>query len=249
MARRIAKPTRRRTGFFADSKAEELAFWQDKLALTQAGSKEQLAVENNIYQLERQLAVQNERDILASLDADEKVTDATYARSKAAIQEEAELGKISASEEVARLKDLLDTEWALEQDYYEKKLAAAVNDVRTREPGNHWNGSHGSGDVRAGKEQRECRHHGVCHYRHYSDFRNDIGNDLQCRGCTDVSGSGSAGCDPRQFGVDVYGNNGSITQMSKLWPSACSKDLLPINEDPMLPRKFTVVDSESDGVR
>ena len=39
--------------FFADSKAEELAFWQDKLALTQAGSKEQLAVENNIYQLEK----------------------------------------------------------------------------------------------------------------------------------------------------------------------------------------------------
>jgi hypothetical protein len=119
--------------FFADSKAEELAFWQDKLALTQAGSKEQLAVENNIYQLEKQLAVQNERDMLASLDANEKVTDAAYARRKAAIQEEAELGKISASEEVARLKDLLDTEWALEQDYYEKKLAAAVNDVRTRE--------------------------------------------------------------------------------------------------------------------
>ena len=119
--------------FFADSKAEELAFWQDKLALTQAGSKEQLAVENNIYQLEKQLAVQNERDMLASLDANEKVTDAAYARRKAAIQEEAELGKISGGEEVARLKDLLDTEWALEQDYYEKKLAAAVNDVRTRE--------------------------------------------------------------------------------------------------------------------
>jgi hypothetical protein len=118
--------------FFADSKAEELAFWQDKLALTQAGSKEQLAVENNIYQLEKQLAVQNERDMLTSLDADEKVTDAAYARRKAAIQEEAEVGKISASEEVARLKDLLDTEWALEQDYYEKKLAAAVTDVRTR---------------------------------------------------------------------------------------------------------------------
>ncbi len=119
--------------FFANSKAEELAFWQAKLALTQAGSKEQLAVENNIYQLEKQLAVQNERDMLTSLAADEKVTDAAYARRKAAIQEEAQLGKTSASEEVARLKDLLDTEWALEQDYYEKKLAAAVNDVRTRE--------------------------------------------------------------------------------------------------------------------
>jgi hypothetical protein len=53
--------------------------------------------------------------------------------------------------------------------------------------------------------------------RYHSDFRNDIGNNLQCGGCTDVSGSGSAGCDSREFGVDVYGNHGSITQMSKLW--------------------------------
>ncbi len=119
--------------FFADSKAEELTFWQDKLALTQAGSKEQLAVENNIYQLEKQRAVQNERDTLASITADEKVSDAVYARKKAAIQEEAELGEISDSGEIAQLKDLLDTEWALEQDYYEKKLQAATNDVRTRE--------------------------------------------------------------------------------------------------------------------
>ncbi|HEV2097754.1 MAG TPA: hypothetical protein VGR45_02375 [Stellaceae bacterium] len=119
--------------FFNDSKAEELAFWQDKLALTSAGSKEQLAVENNIYQLEKQLAVQNERDSLASLDADEKITTAAYARKKAAIQDAAELGRVSASQEIAQLKELLDTEWALEQDYYEKKLAAATGDARTQE--------------------------------------------------------------------------------------------------------------------
>jgi hypothetical protein len=119
--------------YFADSKAEELAFWQDKLALTEAGSKEQLAVQNDIYQLQKQLAVQNERDTLASLDADEKVTTAAYARKKAAIQEQTELGKTSAGEEVAQLKDLLDSEWALEQDYYEKKLAAATDDARTQE--------------------------------------------------------------------------------------------------------------------
>jgi hypothetical protein len=119
--------------FFADSKAEQLAFWQDKLALTASGSKEQLAVENNIYQLEKQLAVQNERDTLSSLEAEQKVTDAAYTRKRTAIQEQAALGKVSASEEIAQLKDLLDTKWALEQDYYEKKLAAATDDVRTRE--------------------------------------------------------------------------------------------------------------------
>jgi hypothetical protein len=119
--------------FYADSKGEELAFWQDKLALTDAGSKEQLAVESNIYQLEKQLAVQNERDTLASLSADEKVTDAAYARKKAAIEEEAQLGKVSASDEIAQLKDLLDSEWALEEDYYEKKLSAAENDAQSQQ--------------------------------------------------------------------------------------------------------------------
>ncbi len=119
--------------FFSNSKAEELAFWQDKLALTETGSKEQLAVENNVYQLQKQLAVQNERDTLASIAADEKVADAAYARKKAAIEEEAELGKISTSAEVAQLQDALDTEWALDQDYYEKKLAAAQNDTQAQQ--------------------------------------------------------------------------------------------------------------------
>jgi hypothetical protein len=119
--------------FFADSKAQELAFWQDKLALTEAGSKEQMAVENSIYQLEKQLAVQNERDALAALSANEKVADAGYARQKAAIEDEAAVGRISAGEKIAQLKGLLDSQWALQQDYYQKKLAASEDDVRTQQ--------------------------------------------------------------------------------------------------------------------
>jgi len=119
--------------FYNASKAEELAFWQDKLALTEAGSKDRLAVENNIYQLEKQLALQNERDTLASLTANQKVSDAVYARKKAAIEEEAGLGKISASEEIAQLNASLDSQWALEQDYSEKKIAAADNDFQTQQ--------------------------------------------------------------------------------------------------------------------
>ena len=95
--------------FFRDSKAEELAFWQEKLALTEAGSKARFAVESNVYQLEKQLAVQNQRDALAALDSDEKVTDAEYARKKAAIQASAELGKISSKEEIADLQGMLET--------------------------------------------------------------------------------------------------------------------------------------------
>lgn len=119
--------------FFRDSKAEELAFWQEKLALTETGSKARIAVQSNIYQLEKQLAVQSERDALSMLDADEKVSDAVYARKKAAIQADAELGKISANQELAQLQALLETKWALDQDYFAKKLAAAEDDIRARQ--------------------------------------------------------------------------------------------------------------------
>jgi hypothetical protein len=119
--------------FFRDSKAEELSFWQDKLTLTEAGSKARFAVESNIYQLEKQLAVQNERDAIAALDADQKINDAAYARKKAAIQANAELGSITSKEEIAQLQGMLETKWSLEQDFFQKKLSATENDVRAQQ--------------------------------------------------------------------------------------------------------------------
>ena len=119
--------------FFGQSKSEELAFWQDKLALTQAGSSARLAVERNIYELEKQLAVQAERDQLDQLKADQKVTDAKFANYKAAIDDQAALGQISATEQVRQEQDLLDLKWFYDQAYYEKKLDAAQNDVRTQQ--------------------------------------------------------------------------------------------------------------------
>ena len=119
--------------FFGQSKAEELAFWQDKLALTEAGSNARLAVERNIYELEKQLAVQAERDQLDQLKADQKVADAKFANYKAAIADEAALGQISATEQVRQEQDLLDLKWSYDQAYYEKKLDAAQNDVRTQQ--------------------------------------------------------------------------------------------------------------------
>src|SRR6516225_148598 len=119
--------------FFGQSKEEELAFWQDKLALTEAGSNARLSVERNIYELEKQLAVQAERDQLDQLKADQKVADAKFATYKAAINDEAALGQISATEQVRQEQDLLDLKWSYDQAYYEKKLDAAQNDVRTQQ--------------------------------------------------------------------------------------------------------------------
>jgi hypothetical protein len=119
--------------FFGQSKAEELAFWQDKLALTEAGSNARLVVERNIYELEKQLAVQAERDQLDQLSGDQKIADAKFANYRAAINDQAALGQISATEQVRQEQDLLDLKWSYDQAYYEKKLAAAQNDTRTQE--------------------------------------------------------------------------------------------------------------------
>src|SRR6516165_10371104 len=119
--------------FFGQSRGEELAFWQNKLALTEAGSNAHLAVERNIYELEKQLAVQGERDQLDRLKADQRVTDAKFANYKAAVDDQAALGKISATEQVRQEQDLLELKWSYDQAYYEKKLDASQNDVRTQQ--------------------------------------------------------------------------------------------------------------------
>src|SRR6516165_4554228 len=119
--------------FFGQSKGEELAFWQDKLALTEAGSNARLAVERNIYEIEKQLAMQAERDQLDRLKADQRITDAKFANYKAAIDDKAALGQISATQQVRQEQDLLDLKWTYDQAYYEKKLDAAQNDVQTQQ--------------------------------------------------------------------------------------------------------------------
>ena len=54
--------------FFKDETADELAFWQSKVALTTAGSKDWLAVQGKIYEASKTLAHQAYEDQIASLD-------------------------------------------------------------------------------------------------------------------------------------------------------------------------------------
>ena len=115
--------------FFADSKAEELAFWQQKVTLTAAGSKEQAQVENTIFQLRKQLAVQAERDAIEEQTYAGQSAQADYDRKRALVQAEVELGKLTASQGVAQERTLLDEKWSLDEGYFEKKLAAATNDL------------------------------------------------------------------------------------------------------------------------
>jgi hypothetical protein len=79
------------------------------------------------------MASQEERDQINQLSADQKITDEKFARYKAAIQNEAAFGKLSATEAIGQEQDLLDLKWSYDQAYFEKKLAAADNDGRTQE--------------------------------------------------------------------------------------------------------------------
>jgi hypothetical protein len=78
-------------------------------------------------------AAQSGRDEIAALNGNEKATGAVYARKKAAIEASAELGRVSRTQEIAELQELLDTKWALDQDYFEKKLVAVENDASAKQ--------------------------------------------------------------------------------------------------------------------
>jgi hypothetical protein len=58
---------------------------------------------------------------------------AAYSQQKSEIGDAASVGDISRSQEIASLKDALDVEWGLEQDFYQKKQAAAADDALTQQ--------------------------------------------------------------------------------------------------------------------
>lgn len=51
--------------FFNDSRTEELIFWQSKIQMTDEGSKERLAIETQVYSLQKQLAQEDLANYLA----------------------------------------------------------------------------------------------------------------------------------------------------------------------------------------
>lgn len=73
--------------FFRDQTANELSFWQAKLKLVAAGSKDGLAIKEKIYQAERTLARQGYQDHMADLDDRIEADHANWAKVQADWQE------------------------------------------------------------------------------------------------------------------------------------------------------------------
>lgn len=124
--------------FFGDSKAEELAFWQDKLSLTKEKSKEWLAVRHEIYALEKSLATQERSEQLEAVQAETQVavdgeknrlavmTDAIAER-EAQVRAAAQRGQITARQEYADIA-ALENEKILQQ----KASADAIYQIQLK---------------------------------------------------------------------------------------------------------------------
>lgn len=118
--------------FFKDSKAEELAFWQAKLQLTDDGSKEQLEVRRQIYSLEKSMALEGQATQLGIAKAE---MEGTVALAKERIEGEKQnldaevtAGQITARQKLQVLQDLNDEEYRLD-------LEAAQHDLDTAQQG------------------------------------------------------------------------------------------------------------------
>jgi hypothetical protein len=120
--------------FLSDSKKEELAYWQAKLALVGTGSKEDLKlrreVNAEIFNLQKQLAKQAETDAIAEQTYQQKVNDQNLSSARAHLTALESLHRITAQQRIAIEKQLIDEEIAADEDYYHKKEAAAQGDLR-----------------------------------------------------------------------------------------------------------------------
>lgn len=92
--------------FFKDNRADELAFWQDKLKATEDGTKLQLEVERKIYALRKQLATDQRADLLEHDKAAAAAADEEFRIKADAVTKLRAQGAISAQDELTQLRDL-----------------------------------------------------------------------------------------------------------------------------------------------
>jgi hypothetical protein len=107
--------------YFKDSKEEELAFWEAKLAITKAGTKEQQEVSSQIYQLKKQMAIEANKDetegIRANIDEYKALGLLEIDIEAEKVKQKKAMGEIDDAQEIAALLALENQKYAIEQNY------------------------------------------------------------------------------------------------------------------------------------
>ncbi len=120
--------------FLSDSKKEELAFWEAKLAITGSGSKEDLKlrreINSQIFSLEKQLAKEAEQVAIEEQTYKESANDLELARKKQQLDTDQVLGRINERQNLEGQKRLVDDKIKADEEYYHAKEAAAEGDLK-----------------------------------------------------------------------------------------------------------------------
>lgn len=118
--------------FFGDQTAAELKFWQGKLALTKAGSKDRLEVQSRIYQAEKTLARDAYADQIADLNDRLQADRDNWAKAKADWDEKLALIKSKFGEESKEYKDA-HRQMLADQRQHDQDMERAAQQSREQE--------------------------------------------------------------------------------------------------------------------
>lgn len=118
--------------FFADSKGEELKFWEDKLALTKKGSSEQREVESKIYELRKSMAQDALSEQVAELDFKKEMARDDYATVASIEQQKVDLIKSKYGEQSRQYQDVLREQERMTQQHEDELVRMDMERIHTQ---------------------------------------------------------------------------------------------------------------------
>ena len=118
--------------YFGDSKAEELAYWESKLALTTEKSKEWYAVEHEIYTLKKADAQQSLNDQIATYSAEIAAAKGNYAQQLTLEQQKVAAIGAAYGQQSKQYQDALREMENMERAHQQELLQIATAGIQAR---------------------------------------------------------------------------------------------------------------------
>ena len=116
--------------YFSDATADELKFWQSKVALTTKGSKDWLEVQARIFEASRTLARQAYQDQIANLNEKIAADRDNWAKEQADLRDKVALAEATHKEQSREYKDALKELETAQREHDDKELATAAEHGR-----------------------------------------------------------------------------------------------------------------------